>query len=258
MNEPVFVIPLWADLLAVGLGGVQGALFASGFSDNGTGGRARLPGREAAGKTGTTSSYRDAWFIGFTEQYVTGVWMGYDDNTPLKGVTGGGLPAEIWQAVMMEIHEGLPNEPLGRFVGDEGSRIGDGVAPSVRGDDALSAALGAALNDMAGDSPAAPAGQPIVQGSGEPLADALSAALGQAAPQTQGLRVLAPQGGPRLLLDGRSGRRDLRGVPVCALRARHHVLVHEFAGIWRFQVGRWRNGRRYPVAGAKRVSPAVG
>ena len=151
---------------------------------NGTGGRAKLGERQAAGKTGTTSSYRDAWFIGFTDQYVTGVWMGYDDNTPLKGVTGGGLPAEIWQAVMTEIHEGLPNEPLGRFVGDEGSRIGDGVAPSVRGDDALANALSAALNDMAGDSPAAPAGQPVVQGSGEPLADALSAALGQVTPVT--------------------------------------------------------------------------
>jgi len=146
---------------------------------NGTGTRAKLAGREAAGKTGTTSSYRDAWFIGFTDQFVTGVWMGYDDNTPLSGVTGGGLPAEIWQAVMTDIHEGLPAEPLGRFVGDEGSRIGDGVAPSVRGDDALAAALSAALSDMQGDSAGAPAGQPLVSGSAEPLADALSQALGQ-------------------------------------------------------------------------------
>lgn len=80
--------------------------------EGGTGTRARLPGRDAAGKTGTTQSSRDAWFIGFTEQYVAGVWMGYDDNTPLKGVTGGGLPAEIWQAVMEEIHQGLPALPL--------------------------------------------------------------------------------------------------------------------------------------------------
>ncbi|MFV0292253.1 MAG: transglycosylase domain-containing protein [Paracoccus sp. (in: a-proteobacteria)] len=153
---------------------------------NGTGGRAKLGQRDAAGKTGTTSSYRDAWFIGFTDQYVTGVWMGYDDNTPLTGVTGGGLPAEIWQAVMTEVHDGLPMEPLGRFVGDEGSRIGDGVAPSVRGDDALADALSAALSDMAGSS-AAPPGQPLVQGSGEgePLADALSQAFGQQSQQTE-------------------------------------------------------------------------
>ena len=181
--------------------------------EHGTGGRAKLGGRPAAGKTGTTSSYRDAWFIGFTDQYVTGVWMGYDDNTPLTGVTGGGLPAEIWQAVMMEIHEGLPNEPLGRFVGDEGSRIGDGVAPSVRGDDALSAALGAALNDMAGDSPAAPGGQPIVQGSGEPLADALSAALGQAAPQTQGQPAGGPPRSDQVSVSSTEARRGVTNAP---------------------------------------------
>ena len=78
----------------------------------GTGTRARLPGREAAGKTGTTSAARDAWFLGFTADYVAGVWMGYDDNTPLTGVTGGGLPAEIWKETMVRVHEGLPARPL--------------------------------------------------------------------------------------------------------------------------------------------------
>jgi penicillin-binding protein 1A len=76
--------------------------------EKGTGGRARLKGRPAAGKTGTTQAARDAWFIGFTADYVAGVWMGYDDNTPLKGVTGGGLPAEIWHEVMVRVHEGMP------------------------------------------------------------------------------------------------------------------------------------------------------
>lgn len=80
--------------------------------EGGTGSRARLPGREAAGKTGTTQAARDAWFLGFTADYVAGVWMGYDDNTPLTGVTGGGLPAEIWQEVMTRVHEGLPATPL--------------------------------------------------------------------------------------------------------------------------------------------------
>ncbi len=74
----------------------------------GTGARARLPDRPAAGKTGTTQAARDAWFIGFTADYVAGVWMGYDDNTPLTGVTGGGLPAEIWKETMIGVHEGLP------------------------------------------------------------------------------------------------------------------------------------------------------
>jgi 1A family penicillin-binding protein len=79
---------------------------------DGTGGRAQLPGREAAGKTGTTQEARDAWFLGFTADYVAGVWMGYDDNTPLTGVTGGGLPAEIWQETMRRVHEGMPARPL--------------------------------------------------------------------------------------------------------------------------------------------------
>ncbi|MEO0669413.1 MAG: PBP1A family penicillin-binding protein [Pseudomonadota bacterium] len=80
--------------------------------DQGTGGRAKLPDRPAAGKTGTTQAARDAWFIGFTADYVAGVWMGYDDNTPLTGVTGGGLPAEMWREAMVRVHEGVPVRPL--------------------------------------------------------------------------------------------------------------------------------------------------
>lgn len=79
---------------------------------DGSGGRANLPDREVAGKTGTTQAARDAWFIGFTADYVAGVWMGYDNNTPLTGVTGGGLPAEIWRETMLRIHEGMPSTPL--------------------------------------------------------------------------------------------------------------------------------------------------
>ena len=80
--------------------------------EEGTGTRARIPGWEAAGKTGTTQAARDAWFIGFTADYVAGVWMGNDDNKPLTGVTGGGLPAEIWHEVMVRVHEGLSPAPL--------------------------------------------------------------------------------------------------------------------------------------------------
>ncbi|MGJ8603255.1 MAG: transglycosylase domain-containing protein [Marivita sp.] len=79
---------------------------------DGTGGRAALPDRQVAGKTGTSQAARDAWFIGFTADYVAGVWMGYDDNTPLAGVTGSGLPAEIWHEAMMRVHQGLPVTPL--------------------------------------------------------------------------------------------------------------------------------------------------
>ncbi len=73
----------------------------------GSGRRAAIPNWQVAGKTGTTQAARDAWFVGFTAEYVAGVWMGYDDNTPLTGVTGGGLPAEIWRETMVRVHEGL-------------------------------------------------------------------------------------------------------------------------------------------------------
>ncbi|MCW1918367.1 PBP1A family penicillin-binding protein [Rhodobacter sp. KR11] len=85
----------------------------------GTGGRAALGDRPVAGKTGTTSEARDAWFIGFTADYVTGVWMGYDDNTPLQGVTGGGLPAEIWHEVMVRVEDGLPVTQLPLIVPEQ-------------------------------------------------------------------------------------------------------------------------------------------
>ena len=78
----------------------------------GTGKRAAIPGWEAAGKTGTSQSARDAWFVGFTADYVAGVWMGNDDNTPLKGTTGAGLPADIWRETMIRVHEGIPPRPL--------------------------------------------------------------------------------------------------------------------------------------------------
>ena len=67
---------------------------------SGTARRADLPGWPAAGKTGTSQDFRDAWFIGYTSQLVTGVWLGNDDNSPTRKATGGGLPVEIWSRFM--------------------------------------------------------------------------------------------------------------------------------------------------------------
>lgn len=74
----------------------------------GTGTKARLKDRQVAGKTGTTSDYKDAWFVGFTPQLVTGVWVGNDDNKPMKKVTGGTLPATIWHDYMTKATAGMP------------------------------------------------------------------------------------------------------------------------------------------------------
>ena len=72
----------------------------AGVISHGTGRSAAL-GRPAAGKTGTTQEYRDAWFIGYTADLVAGVWLGNDDNTPMRQVTGGTLPAALWRNFML-------------------------------------------------------------------------------------------------------------------------------------------------------------
>jgi len=85
---------------------------------HGTGKAARLAGRSAAGKTGTSQDYRDAWFIGYSGQLVTGIWFGNDDGASMKGVTGGGLPARTWKTFM---DKALTSEPAQNVLG--GKRI---------------------------------------------------------------------------------------------------------------------------------------
>jgi penicillin-binding protein 1A len=75
---------------------------------SGTARKAELPGWMAAGKTGTSQDFRDAWFIGYTANLVTGVWLGNDDNSPTRKATGGGLPVEIWTRFMRVAHQGVP------------------------------------------------------------------------------------------------------------------------------------------------------
>ncbi|MGZ5897553.1 MAG: transglycosylase domain-containing protein, partial [Xanthobacteraceae bacterium] len=74
----------------------------------GTAHKAALPGWPAAGKTGTSQDFRDAWFVGYTSHLITGVWIGNDDNSPMHKATGSGLPVDIWSRFMKAAHQGVP------------------------------------------------------------------------------------------------------------------------------------------------------
>ncbi|WP_084536910.1 transglycosylase domain-containing protein [Azospirillum halopraeferens] len=105
--------------------------------DYGTGRNARLD-RPAAGKTGTTQDNRDAWFVGYTGDLIAGVWLGNDNNAEMKRVTGGTLPAKLWQAFMTDAHQGRPARPLPGFDGTPGPAYvaldaRPGAAPGERG-----------------------------------------------------------------------------------------------------------------------------
>jgi membrane peptidoglycan carboxypeptidase len=86
--------------------------------ERGTGRAAALDGL-AAGKTGTSQSFRDAWFVGFAEPLVVGVWVGNDDDTPMKNVTGGSLPAMIWKSFMSEALPLVERKPPRNVASDE-------------------------------------------------------------------------------------------------------------------------------------------
>jgi penicillin-binding protein 1A len=83
------------------------AYMMSKVVEEGTAKRAALDGIKAAGKTGTTNSYRDAWFVGYTGNFVCGVWFGNDDYSPLNRMTGGSLPAQTWHEIMAYAHQGI-------------------------------------------------------------------------------------------------------------------------------------------------------
>jgi penicillin-binding protein 1A len=84
----------------------------------GTATRARFDGQDLAGKTGTSQDSRDAWFVGYSGYMVASVWVGNDDNSPMKNVTGGTLPAKIWRDIMEPAHAGLPERMLPGIIDD--------------------------------------------------------------------------------------------------------------------------------------------
>jgi penicillin-binding protein 1A len=93
----------------------------------GTARKADLPGWPAAGKTGTSQDFRDAWFVGYTAQYVTGVWLGNDDGSPTHKTTGSGLPVEIWSRVMKTAHQNVPMAGLPGLSG--GAPVASAIPP---------------------------------------------------------------------------------------------------------------------------------
>ena len=115
----------------------------------------------AAGKTGTSQNSRDAWFIGYTANLTTGVWMGNDDGTPTKNITGGSLPAKAWHEFMVAAHEGVPIARLpGTWNGATAGTDAAPVPPRTVGESAMDAGAGTpvsssrkvAMPEMAGGS----------------------------------------------------------------------------------------------------------
>ncbi|RCK48889.1 MULTISPECIES: transglycosylase domain-containing protein [Thalassospira] len=88
-------------------------------------GRNAIIDRPAAGKTGTTSDYRDAWFIGYTSDLVAGVWVGNDNGSPMDEVTGGGLPATLWHDFMLHAHQNIPVRSLGKAALARSKKVGE-------------------------------------------------------------------------------------------------------------------------------------
>lgn len=119
----------------------------------GTGRRAQLDNIDVAGKTGTTNGYKDAWFIGFTGNYVGAVWFGNDDDTPMEKMTGGTLPAGTWHDVMQYAHQGielkpLPGRPAPAAAQQPSSTSDAGAAQGPRRPASLSARTAATITEI--------------------------------------------------------------------------------------------------------------
>ncbi|OYQ33799.1 carboxypeptidase [Niveispirillum lacus] len=139
-------------------------------------GKAAMLDRPTVGKTGTTQDYKDAWFMGYTADLVAGVWLGNDDGALMKKVTGGGLPAKLWHAIMTDAHQGLPPRDLPGLGGSvtEGEVMANPAdmepAGEVPADDSV-------VQTAEGTPP--PPEQPAPSDGGDPIGDLLRRLTGR-------------------------------------------------------------------------------
>ncbi|MDP2700387.1 transglycosylase domain-containing protein [Thalassospira sp.] len=118
-REEIYPVRLINPLHAGEMNNMLSAVIAKGT------GRNAVLDRPAAGKTGTTSDNRDAWFVGYTAELVASVWMGNDNGTPMNNVTGGDLPAKLWHDFMLHAHQDLPVRSLGKAALARSEKIGE-------------------------------------------------------------------------------------------------------------------------------------
>jgi penicillin-binding protein 1A len=136
---------------------------------SGTARKAEIPGWMAAGKTGTSQDFRDAWFVGYTGHLVTGVWLGNDDNSPTRKATGGGLPVEVWTRFMRTAHQGVP---VASLPNSQGSGLFSNIAQMAQQVSAPSASPSQAAAPMASGGASRPAPVPARGGAVRPEAAA--------------------------------------------------------------------------------------
>jgi penicillin-binding protein 1A len=113
--------------------------------EEGTARRAILDGIKAAGKTGTTNAYRDAWFVGYTGNFICGIWFGNDDYTAMHQMTGGSLPAQTWREIVAYASQGIELKPI-PGLGPQGPAAPRAVAAESRRDSAPEATPGRAAS----------------------------------------------------------------------------------------------------------------